>query len=234
MSALGTRVGPAEWPEWARSGRSAFRHHANVRCWRVLDLVWRGDFSIRIFGLKLATSKLGYASWAVVVKVALEGTHPGKGEAQARQGRISTGRVGVLFGISALVTLAGGIVLEASGEAVASHIGMSGVLFGAAILEDENTRFRRSAHVCLPMLDGGLITASLSVAPFRFDDSGGRCINKDGPTHGTEPCRASHHLFPPRIGAYRIALATARAARIPLWWTRGPMSSQPAHVRSRF
>lgn len=46
----------------------------------------------------------------------------------------STGRVSLVFGISALATLAAGVALELSGEAAASRIGLSGVLFGATVL----------------------------------------------------------------------------------------------------
>ncbi|WP_285115145.1 sodium:calcium antiporter [Leifsonia sp. fls2-241-R2A-40a] len=46
----------------------------------------------------------------------------------------STGRVWLVFGISALATLAAGVMLEASGDAASKQIGLSGVLFGATVL----------------------------------------------------------------------------------------------------
>ena len=45
-----------------------------------------------------------------------------------------TGRVALAFGISALATLGAGVALEMSGEAAASEVGLSGVLFGATVL----------------------------------------------------------------------------------------------------
>ena len=39
-----------------------------------------------------------------------------------------------LFGASAVATLVAGVVLERSGDAASSHVGLSGVLFGATFL----------------------------------------------------------------------------------------------------
>ncbi|WP_251023847.1 hypothetical protein [Arthrobacter sp. ISL-65] len=45
-----------------------------------------------------------------------------------------TGRALLIFLIAAAVTLGAGVVLERSGDAIAGHIGLSGVLFGATFL----------------------------------------------------------------------------------------------------
>lgn len=46
----------------------------------------------------------------------------------------STARVWLIFGISAVATLAAGVVLEVSGDAASKQVGLSGVLFGATVL----------------------------------------------------------------------------------------------------
>ncbi len=46
----------------------------------------------------------------------------------------STFRTALLFAVSALVTLAAGVILERSGEAASSQVGLSGVLYGATFL----------------------------------------------------------------------------------------------------
>lgn len=46
----------------------------------------------------------------------------------------STGAAIAIFVVSALATLAAGVVLERSGDAIADEIGLSGVLFGATVL----------------------------------------------------------------------------------------------------
>ena len=52
---------------------------------------------------------------------------------------MGTGRAAIVFGVAALVTLAGGVILEQGGDAIAGDIGMSGVLFGATFLPEVST-----------------------------------------------------------------------------------------------
>jgi cation:H+ antiporter len=68
-------------------------------------------------------------------------------EQDASSGRVSTAKSAIIFGIAALVTLAAGVVLERSGDAIAGQIGLSGVLFGGTVL---------AAATSLPELSTGL------------------------------------------------------------------------------
>lgn len=78
--------------------------------------------------------------------------HPrGHGAQQAEQEATakgtSTGKSAIIFTVAAVATLIAGVVLERSGDAIAGHIGLSGVLFGATIL---------AAATSLPEVSTGL------------------------------------------------------------------------------
>ena len=80
------------------------------------------------------------------------GHSKGKKDREAHNKGVGTGRAAAVFCGAALVTLVGGVVLERSGEAIAGHIGMSGVLFGSTFL---------AAATSLPEVSTGLTSVRL-------------------------------------------------------------------------
>lgn len=66
--------------------------------------------------------------------------------------QMSLARAWTVFGIGAAVTLAAGVVLEQSGEEIAGHLGMTGVVFGATFL---------AAATSLPEISTGIAAVRL-------------------------------------------------------------------------
>jgi len=92
-----------------------------------------------------------------------EGTAPGgqkepRGHSKAKKERkatskgVGTGRAAAVFSVAAVVTLGGGVLLEQSGEAIASDVGMSGVLFGSTFL---------AAATALPEISTGIASVKM-------------------------------------------------------------------------
>jgi cation:H+ antiporter len=66
--------------------------------------------------------------------------------------KMSLGRAATVFALGAAVTLVAGIVLEQTGEKIAGHLGLSGVIFGATIL---------AAATALPEVSTGIASVKL-------------------------------------------------------------------------
>jgi cation:H+ antiporter len=91
-------------------------------------------------------------------KVEMPGSRPGRrrAEKQAQQrhpfARLSTSRVGLLFGAACVVTLVAGVALEESGNRLADRLGVNGVVFGATVL---------AAATALPEVSSGTAAVRL-------------------------------------------------------------------------
>ena len=79
-------------------------------------------------------------------------SRPTRSSEQDKREKWSTARVLIALAIAALVTLFAGVVLEESGNAIADHIGLSGVLFGSTFL---------AAATALPEVSTGLAAVKI-------------------------------------------------------------------------
>lgn len=82
-------------------------------------------------------------------------------ERRASDRGVSTARASVVFAAGAVVTLAGGVVLERSGEGIAGHIHLSGILFGSTVL---------AAATALPEVSTGLASVRMGDYQLAFGD----------------------------------------------------------------
>lgn len=82
-------------------------------------------------------------------------------EREATERGVGTARAWAVFTIGAAVTLAGGALLERSGEGIARHLHMSGVLFGSTVL---------AAATSLPEVSTGLGSVRLGDYQLAFGD----------------------------------------------------------------
>ena len=80
---------------------------------------------------------------------------------QATQKKVSTGRTAVVFALAAIATLAAGYFLEQSGDKIAGHIGLTGVLFGSTVL---------AAATSLPELSTGITSVRLGDTQLAMSD----------------------------------------------------------------
>lgn len=79
----------------------------------------------------------------------------------ATEKRVSTGRAAAVFVIAAVATLAAGYFLEQSGDGIAGHIGLTGVLFGSTVL---------AAATSLPELSTGITSVHMGDVQLAMSD----------------------------------------------------------------
>ncbi len=79
----------------------------------------------------------------------------------AKEKKVSLARTVIVFAIASIVTLVAGVVIEQSGDAIAQHIGLSGVLFGATFL---------AAATSLPEVSTGLASVKRQDYQLAFSD----------------------------------------------------------------
>jgi len=111
-----------------------------------------------VVGVWLSSKASKGLPWQETSGTAPDGQEEPKGHSQAKkddasgqQGE-STVRIAMVFGAAALATLAAGVLLERSGDAIAGHIGLSGILFGATVL---------AAATSLPELSTGITSVRM-------------------------------------------------------------------------
>lgn len=84
-----------------------------------------------------------------------------KKQTTRRNSQLSTGASVLIFSVAALATLGAGVALETSGNAIAGHIGLSGVLFGATFL---------ALATSLPEISTGLASVKQGDYKLAFSD----------------------------------------------------------------
>lgn len=125
----------------------------------VIAVIWLG-------GILLLNRVQGHLPWQESGE-APDNQRPSKGHSkhhknqQAVMKKKSTARVTATFLLAALATLAAGYFLEQSGDRIATHIGLSGVLFGSTVL---------AAATSLPELSTGLTSLKLGDTQLAVSD----------------------------------------------------------------
>ena len=131
---------------WARSCRS--KH----MLWRIepasllIALFW-------VVGIFLINRARHGLPWHDTTGTAPGGQEKPMGHSKVAAGKkMGLGRAASIFSVAAAVTLGAGILLERTGEQIAGHLGMSGVVFGATFL---------AAATALPEVSTGIASVRL-------------------------------------------------------------------------
>ena len=125
----------------------------------VIAIVW-------LAGVVLLSKARGHLPWqesgeAPDNQVPPQGHAKHQKNEQATTRKVSTGRAAAVFSVAAVLTLGAGYFLEQSGEALAGHIGLTGVLFGSTVL---------AAATSLPELSTGITSVRLGDTQLAMSD----------------------------------------------------------------
>ena len=123
----------------------------------LIVLIW-------LAGVLVLAKSRGHLPWHEAGE-APDNQEPPLGDAKRQKNEkaktMSTGRAASVFGLAAAATLVAGYLLEQSGDAIASHIGLTGVLFGSTVL---------AAATSLPELSTGLTSVKLGDTQLAMSD----------------------------------------------------------------
>jgi cation:H+ antiporter len=125
----------------------------------LIALVW-------LAGVWLLGRSRGQLPWQEAGE-APDNQYPRRGHAkdvkneQATGKKVATARAAVVFAVAAVATLAAGYAMEQSGDQIAGHIGLTGVLFGSTVL---------AAATSLPELSTGITSVRLGDTQLAMSD----------------------------------------------------------------
>jgi cation:H+ antiporter len=117
-------------------------------------------------GVLLISKARGHLPWQEAGE-APDNQKPARGHskhtknAEATAKKVSTARAASVFAVAAVLTLVAGYFLEQSGDALAGHIGLTGVLFGSTVL---------AAATSLPELSTGITSVRMGDAQLAVSD----------------------------------------------------------------
>jgi cation:H+ antiporter len=125
----------------------------------LIAILWLG-------GVVLLSKSRGHLPWQEAGEPP-DGQQPPRGHSkhkknqQASANSVSTGHTAFVFAAAAAATLVAGYFLEQSGDAIAGHIGLTGVVFGSTVL---------AAATSLPELSTGITSVRLGDTQLAISD----------------------------------------------------------------